>query len=354
MPQYISRRAKAAGALPETLTLLGEPKQEQVRMRVIQYDKADVHESEITDIHAVLPLKEDGLVTWINIDGLRDTSIIKAVGDYFNIHPLIQEDIVHNEQRPKMEEFDDHLFIVLKMFTFNNANKHIEAEQLSILLFENCVITFQERTGDVFDLLRDRIRTGKGRIRKSGSDYLAYSLMDAVIDNYFVILEKLGDTADGLEDSMVTSPNSVKLTTVHRLKKDMLFMRKSVWPLRELISAMQRSDSPLIEPSTRPYLQDLYDHTIQIIETIESLRDILMSMLDIYLTSMSHRLNEVMKVLTIIATTFMPLTFISGVYGMNFVFMPELKWHYGYFMALGMMFLTITTMLIFFKRKKWL
>jgi magnesium transporter len=354
MPKDISKRAKTTGTLPEALTLIEEPKQKHVRLRVMQYDKEHVCESEISDIHAALPLKENSLITWINIDGLHDTSIIKAVGDVFNVHPLILEDIVHNEQRPKMEEFDDHIYIVLKMLTFNETKKHIESEQLSILLCGNCVITFQEKTGDIFDLTRDHIRAGKGRIRKSGADYLAYSLMDAVIDNYFIILEKLGDIADVFEESMVTTPNAIKLSTVHRLKQDMLFMRKSVWPLRELISAMQRGDSPLIEPSTRPYLQDLYDHTIQIIETIESLRDMLMSMLDIYLTSMSHRLNEVMKVLTIIATIFMPLTFIAGVYGMNFEFMPELKWRFGYFMTIGMMSLTAITMLIFFKRKKWL
>lgn len=353
MPKYISKRAKTTGTLPEALTLMEEPKQKHIRIHAMQYDKEHVYESEISDIHAIFPLKDDRLITWVNIDGL-DPATIKAVGGVFNVHPLIQEDIVHNEQRPKMEEFDEHIYIVVKMLTFNETRKHIESEQISILLCKGCVVTFQEKTGDLFNLVRDYIRTGKGRIRKSGADYLAYSLLDAVIDNYFVILEKLGDIADVFEENMVAAPNAVKLSTVHRLKKDMLFMRKSVWPLRELLSAMQRSDSPLIEPATRPYWQDLYDHTIQIIETSESLRDMLMSMLDIYLTSMSHRLNEVMKVLTIIATIFMPLTFIAGLYGMNFEYMPELKWRFGYLMVLGLMSLTAVTMLFFFKRKKWL
>jgi magnesium transporter len=354
MPKYISKHAKKAGMLPGSLTVIDVPKQSNIRIQVMQYDKDHVYESEVSDISTVLPLAENNLITWINIDGLHNPAVVKAVGDCFNVHPLILEDIVHVEQRPKMEEFDSHIYIVLKMFSFNEAKKHVEAEQISFLLCKNCLITFQEKTGDCFDLIRGHLRTGKGRIRKAGADYLAYSLMDAIIDNYFVVLERLGEITDAFEEAMVTTPNSVKLVTVHRLKQDMLFMRKSVWPLRELLSRVQRDDSPLIDAATGPYFQDLYDHTIQIIDTIESLRDMMMSMLDIYLTSMSHRLNEVMKVLTIIATIFMPLTFIAGVYGMNFEFMPELKWHLGYFMVLGLMSLTALSMVIFFKRKKWL
>ena len=354
MPKYISKHAKKAGMLPGSLTAIAPPKQSDIRIQIIKYDKDNFYEAEVANINDILPLKESSGITWINIDGLHDPAVIKAVGDCFSVHPLILEDIVHVEQRPKMEEFDTHIYFVLKTFSFNEAKKNVEAEQISFLLCQNCLITFQEKTGDDFNLIREYLRSSKGRVRKSGADYLAYSLMDAIIDNYFVILEKLGDIVDVFEETMVTTPNAVKLVTVHRLKQDMLFMRKSVWPLRELISRLQRSDSPLIEPATAPYIQDLYDHTIQIIDTVETLRDMMMSMLDIYLTSMSHRLNEVMKVLTIIATIFMPLTFIAGVYGMNFEFMPELKWHFGYYMALSMMSATAIVMIIFFKRKKWL
>lgn len=355
MPKYISKQAKKAGLLPGSLTVIDPPKQSSIQIQAMQYDKDHIYESTVTDIGTILPLADNNLVTWINIDGLYDPAIVKTVGDCFNVHPLILEDIVHVEQRPKMEEFDSHIYIVMKMFTFNESKKHIESEQISFLLCKTCLITFQESiAGDCFDLIRSHLRAGKGRIRKAGADYLAYSLMDAIIDNYFVVLEKLGEIADQFEDAMIDAPNSVKLATVHRLKQDMLFMRKSVWPLRELLSRVQRSDSDLIDTASEQYFQDLYDHAIQIIDTIESLRDMMMSMLDIYLTSMSHRLNEVMKVLTIIATIFMPLTFIAGVYGMNFEYMPELKWHFGYFMTLGIMFLTSITMLIFFKRKKWM
>ncbi len=230
----------------------------------------------------------------------------------------------------------------------------ILTEQVSLILGPNFVLSFQENVGDVFDQIRERIRSGKGKIRKMGADYLVYTLLDAIVDNYFIILEKIGEQIEFIEERLIINPASDTLNTIHKLKREMLFLRKSVWPLREVISGMERGESSLIKGTTKIYLRDVYDHNIQIIDTIETLRDMLSGMLDIYLTSISNRLNAVMKVLTIIATIFMPLTFLAGIYGMNFKYMPELEWKWGYPLILLIMSTIGISMLFYFKRKKWL
>ena len=293
-------------------------------------------------------------VTWLDIDGVHQADLLEAVGTHANLHPLVMEDIHNTYQRPKAEDYEDYLYIVLKMISWNEETKEVQAEQVSLILGKSYVISFKEDPGDIFDPVRLRLRESKGRIRKLGADYLAYSLLDQVVDHYFLVLENLGEQIEDLEEKLVTNPDSSTLQTIHHLKRELIFLRKSVWPLREAISSLERSESPLFQPETLVYMRDVYDHTIQVIDTIETFRDMVSGMLDIYLSSVSNRMNEVMKVLTIIATIFIPLTFIAGVYGMNFVNMPELQWPWGYFMVWGVMIVIVIAMIIYFKRKKWL
>jgi magnesium transporter len=286
--------------------------------------------------------------------------IIEKIGKNFNLHPLLLEDILNTGQRPKAEDFEDHIFIVSKMLYFEETESEIISEQLSVIIGANFVISFQERHGDVFNAVRERIRNGKGRIRKMGSDYLAYALLDAVVDHYFLILEKLGEKIEGLEEDLLTNPTTETMQSIHNLKREMIFLRKSVWPLREVVNSLEKGESKLIKKSTKIYLRDVYDHTIQVMDSVESFRDVLSGMLDLYLSVISNKMNEVMKVLTIIATIFIPLTFIAGIYGMNFnpeaspFNMPELNWHFGYPAVWLVMILIGLTMLGFFKNKKWL
>lgn len=352
--KFIRRHSKKSGLPPGTLVYLGEKKVEQVRISYIDYDEQNYQEKRVSKIEECFPLKATPTVSWINIDGLHEVEILEKLGGQFELHPLMLEDILNTDQRPKYDDFDKHIFIVLKMLSFDEETQSVESEQVSLVLGENFVISFQERVGDVFEPIRERIRNGKGRIRKMGPDYLTYSLLDAIVDNYFVILEKLGDKIEVMEEELVGDPTQKTLHQIHYLKKEMIYLRRSVWPLRELISGMERSESPLIEDSTDAYLRDLYDHTIQVIDTVETFRDMISGMLDTYLSSLSNRMNSIMKVLTIIATIFIPLTFVAGVYGMNFAYMPELKWRWGYPAVLLVMLIIAAAMLLYFKRKKWL
>ncbi|MDD3296926.1 MAG: magnesium/cobalt transporter CorA [Candidatus Omnitrophica bacterium] len=333
---------------------------EKVKISIIDYDVSKFQEKEVKSVEECFPFKDKPTVTWVNIDGVHDFQIIEKIGKHFNIHPLVLEDIVSTGQRPKMEDFEDYLFIAIKMLYQGHGNGDFESEQVSMIIGSNYVISFQEKEGDVFGVVRDRIRNAKGRIRKTGSDYLAYALMDAVVDNYFTILEGMGERIEEMEEELVSNPTPKILQAIHNLKSDTIFLRKSVWPLREVISGLQRTESKLISPSAGVYFRDIYDHTIQVIDTIETSRDMVSGMLDIYLSSVSNRMNEVMKVLTIIATIFIPLTFIAGIYGMNFDTgiskwnMPELHWRYGYAFVWGLMLMVVAGMLTYFKRKKWL
>jgi magnesium transporter len=354
MSKIIKKRSKKSGLPPGTLVHIGERKTEEVRISVIDYEQSGFQEKEFKTIEECLLLKDKPTVTWINVEGLHNVETIQKIGDCYGFHPLVLEDIMNTDQRPKVEDYGDYVYIVLKMLR-NGTGPEILTEQISLILGQNYVISFQEGIeGDVFDTIRERIRTGKGRIRSMDADYLAYSLIDAVVDNYFIILEKTGERIGDLEEMLVTSPATQTLHGIHQLKREMIFLRKAVWPLREVINFMQRGESPLIKESTRIYLRDVYDHTIQVIDTMETSRDMLSGMLDIYLSSINNRMNEIMKFLTIIGTIFIPLTFIVGIYGMNFKYMPELEWRWGYFMLLGFMFGISVFMLFYFKKKKWL
>ncbi len=354
MVRLIKKRSKKAGLPPGTLVHIGEKKAEKLKITVMDYDEEHFQEREIKAIEECFAFKDAPTVTWINIDGLHQIEILEKLGECYRFHPLVLEDILNTDQRPKMEDYGDYLYIVLRMLNYTDKNSEIETEQVSLILGPNFVFSFQEKEGDVFDPIRERIRSGKGRIRKMGADYLAYALIDSIVDNYFTIMEKLGETIEFLEEKLVTQPIPETLQTIHELKRELIFLRKAVWPLREVISGLERGELVLVKETTRVYLRDLYDHTIQVIDTIETFRDMISGMLDIYLSSVSNRLNSVMKVLTIIATIFMPLTFIAGIYGMNFKHMPELEWRWGYPMVWLFVIAISVFMLIYFKKKRWL
>jgi len=325
-----------------------------VKITIIDYDEEKFQEKEVETIDEVFPFSDKSTATWINLDGIHQVDNIEKIGKHFKIHPLVLEDIMNTGQRPKMEDFNNYLFLVLKMLSYDEEENETKTEQVSLILSSNYVISFQENEGDVFDPIRERIRTDRGRIRKMGVDYLAYSLIDAIVDNYFMVLEKIGEKIEDIEDEMIKNPTPEVLHAIHRLKRELIFLRKSVWPLREVISRLERWESPLIDKSIDIYLRDVYDHTIQVIDALETFRDMLSGMLDIYLSSISNRMNEVMKVLTIIATIFIPLTLIAGIYGMNFRYMPELESPWGYPIVYMIMLAIGAVMLMYFRRKKWL
>jgi len=346
--------SRKIGLPPGTPIFVGEKKAERVRITILDYDEAHFQEREVREIEECFSYKDTPTVSWINVDGIHQVDIIEKIGKHFVLHPLIREDIVNTEQRPKMEDFGPYIYTVLKMLIFDEEENEIKIEQVSLILGENFVLSFQEREGDIFEPLRERIKNGKGRVRKMGADYLAYSLLDAVVDDYFIILEKLGEKIEEMEEKLVTDPKPETLQDIHKLKREMIYLRKSTWPLRELIHGMERGESPLIKDSSRIYLKDVYDHTIQVIDTVETYRDMLSGMHDTYISIISNKMNEIMKVLTIIATIFIPLTFIAGVYGMNFKFMPELGWRWSYFVIWGIIVIIAVLMLTYFRRKKWL
>lgn len=357
-PKKQSKRKRSpvnkAGLPPGSLVYTGEKKLEQVRITYLDYDETQLSEQQIAKIEECYKLKQIPTVSWINIDGLHDVTIFEKLGKQFEIHALLLEDILNTQQRPKMDEADDRILVILKMLRFDESTKTVLIEQVSFILGPGFVISFQETIGDVFDPIRDRIRKGKGKIRKRGADYLLYALLDAVVDNYFIILEKVGDRIETLEQELIVNPTEDTLHRIYSLKREMIFLRRNIWPLRELAANLDRSESELIQESTGLYLRDVYDHTIQVIDTVEGYRDIVSGMLDLYLSSTSHRMNKVMQVLTITATIFIPLTFVAGIYGMNFENMPELKWKYGYAAIWALMLFILVSMLIYFKRKKWL
>ncbi|MHB8053707.1 MAG: magnesium/cobalt transporter CorA [Candidatus Aminicenantales bacterium] len=353
MTQNSSPRSQKSGLPPGSLIHVGTRKVNRPRITLMDYDGEHFLEKEVKTVEECFPFNETSTVTWINVDGVHDKEVVEKIGGAFGIHPLILEDIMTTSQRPKLDNLETSFFVVARMVELNGQGTEIVTEQLSLLFGKNFVLTFQEEPGDMFGPVRERIRSGKGRIRKLGPDYLAYALLDAIVDHYFVVLENLGDRIETLEEELVKDPRQETLHKIHTLKREMLMFRKAVWPLREVVALMEREESPLIQASTNIYLRDVYDHVIQVIDNVETYRDMLAGMLETYLSSISNRMNEVMKILTIISTIFIPLTFIAGVYGMNFRFMPEIEWRYGYFLVLGLMIIVGLGLVRFFKRKKW-
>lgn len=350
-----SKRGKKLGLPPGSVVYVGAEREATPTISVIDYNLEHATVQKVESVEQVYQLRDTSTVSWINIDGTHDTTLIQNIATHFGLHPLTAEDIANTQQRPKQEEFPHYTYVVLKMLYFNQQHTLIE-EQVSFVLSERFLITFQEQghEGDVFNFVRERIRNNKGRIRSCGTDYLLYALIDSIVDYYFLILEELGDRVDQIEERLITDPREQILAELYSTKRSLLRLRRSVWPCREVLSALERGESPHIQSSTLVYLKDVYDHTVQVIDTVEMLRENLASLLEVYLSSISNRLNTVMKFLTLVATVFMPLTFIAGVYGMNFANMPELQWRYGYPAALTVMALVAAGMVIYFRRKRWI
>ncbi len=355
LTELFDQEPKQIGLPPGTLVYTGEKRTEPISIKLFEYDKDTFSERNINDITEIKTSLENDKVSWILVDGVHNIELMEKFQNYFNIHPLAMEDIVHTTQRPKAEEYQEQLFIVLRMFLFEEDSGNLKNEQVSFILGKNYLLTFLEDPGDVFNPVRERIRKDGTKLRNNGADFLAYALIDAVVDSYFHILEKLGEEIEEIEDRLVANPTREDLQAVHQMRRNMILLRKSVWPLREVISHLQRNEINLINSSTQIYIRDLYDHIIQIMDTIESYRDMIVGMLDVYLSSTSNKLNEVMKFLTIISTLFIPLTFLAGVYGMNFHYFPELeiRWMYpwGFWIISSMI---SVGMIFFFKRKNWL
>lgn len=352
LTRFFDNEPKQIGLPPGTLVYTGEKGKEPVTVTLMEYDQSSFTEKKVLDLKEIS--LSDEKISWVIVDGVHDIQLMEKIQSYFDIHPLAMEDIVHTTQRPKAEEYQNQLFIVVRMFYYDDESQEIKNEQVSFLLGKNFLITFLEDPGDVFNSVRERLRKDGTKIREKGPDFLTYALIDAIVDSYFHILEKLGDEIEELEDRLVLEPDKEDLQAVHQMRRNMILLRKSVWPLREVVSHLQRNEINLIDQFTQIYLRDVYDHIIQIIDTIESYRDMIVGMLDVYLSSTSNKLNEVMKVLTIISTLFIPLTFLAGVYGMNFRYFPELeiKWMYPWGFWLFSVLISIG-MIIFFKRKKW-
>jgi magnesium transporter len=346
--------APKTGLSPGTLVFVGHQKTEKTAIDIMNYGPSEVKEFRTMEPEEVSVHKESQEVTWIDVKGIHNAELISGLGEQFSIHPLVLEDIMNTHQRPKIELFDDHIFLVMKMITWNEKTRSIETEQISLIIGPNYVLSFQEKEDDIFDPLRERIRKGKGRIRSMGSDYLAYAMLDITVDHYFLVLEGIGEYMELLEERLLKNPGKEILKDIYVLKRENLLLRKAVWPLREVNMQLERSESPIIRKKTRPFLRDLYDHTIHVIDTVETYRDLTAGLLELYLSSISNRTNEVMKVLTIIATIFIPLTFIVGIYGMNFEYMPELTWPWAYFAVWGIMLSSVIAMLWYFRTKKWI
>lgn len=346
------RKSHKLGLSPGSVVPVEAPELESVRITVTDYGPEEVEEREVSDVEECLAFRDSPSVTWINVTGLHDAAVVERLGRHFGLHPLVLEDLVNTEHRPKLEDYEGYLFLVVKMLTARD--REVVDEQVGLVLGPGWVLSFQEREGDVFDPVRQRIRAGKGRIRSMGADYLAYSLVDAVVDHYFVVLEKLGDWVQDEEAEVVKDPDEETVHRIHRLKRELLLMRKAVWPMREVTSALQREETSLVSAEVTFFARDAYDHTIQVIDTVETLRDLTAGLLDTYLTSVSNQMNEVMKVLTIMASIFIPLTFVAGVYGMNFENMPELSQPWGYPAVLLLMGVVAVGMVIGFRARDWI
>jgi len=346
--------SEKAGCSPGTMVHIGEKKVEKTRIRIISYDSDQVHEKEVTNIEESFPAKADPGITWINIDGLHEVELIQKIGGYFDVHHLILEDIVHTGTRPKIEEFDTFTFVVFKMLYYVAETDQIIDEQFSIVLGSNFVVSFQEKEGTVFNPLRERIRNPKSRIRGKGADYLTYALIDTVVDNYFIILETLGDKIEALDEELLISMSKETFHSINAMKKKLIALRKATSPLRELINIVQKKDLTFIEERNIIFFKDILDHVLQIQETIDIYRELVNGLHDIFLTNVNNKMNEIMKTLTIIATIFIPLTFIAGVYGMNFRYMPELELRWGYFAFWAFSIGIVGVMFYYFKKKDWL
>lgn len=347
-------RRKSPGLSPGTLIYTGDQVTPAPRVTMIDYDEHRVVEKELVRLDDCIPFKDAQTVTWINVDCATEPGLLENFGRVMGFHALMLEDILNTDQRPKFEDYGSQIYMVAKMLEFDIQKGEIQIEQISIILGENYLISFGEHAGDFFDPLRERIRKSLGRVRKLGSDYLAYAILDIIVDHYFLVLEKLGEKIENLEEKVISNPLPDTVRAIHDIKREMIFVRKSVWPLREVVTSLQRSESGLVRDSNAAYFRDLQDHIMQVTEGVDTFRDLLNGMLDSYYSTMTTRTNSVMKVLTLFSAIFMPLTFIAGIFGMNFKHFPELDWRYGFQGTLALMVIVIIAMVGIFKWKKWL
>ncbi len=354
MARFLKNRSAVLGKAPGDLVFVGDRKVDNPTITLIEYTPDSLERTEVGNIRDVFPVKESPAVSWININGLHDMDLIRETGRGFDLHPLTMEDILNTGQRPKLEEYDNYLFISCKMMKYDEEKRIVSSEQLALVLGENFLLTFQERPGDVFDPVRERIRKKKGRIRTSTVDYLAYSLLDTIVDNYIYIIERLGEQIEDNEEQILEGPGRDSLEKINNYKRELIYLRKSIRPAREFVLQMSRLESELIRSNTLPFIKDLQDLCTQAVETVDLYRDMLSDQLDLYNTMVGNRLNEIMKILTIFSAIFIPLTFIAGIYGTNFEYLPELGFRYAYYVFWGVLVLVAALMLRFFKKKKWL
>lgn len=347
------RLGQKAGLPPGTIVHTGDPAQTGVGITQILYDGESFVERDAVTIEDAFPAHGEQRTLWINVDGVHCPDTIERIGKRFGLHALLLEDIAHTEQRPKLEDYGEHFFVELNTVHFEAGRDEVVTEQISLVLGPGWLLSFNERPQPYVKTIRDRLRADKLRSRNPGPDYLAYSIIDNVVDSYYVILEQIGDRIDVLEEELMADPTPHTLQAVYGMKREILHLRKSIWPLREVVGGLQRGKD-LVRETTGVYLRDLYDHIIQVVDVVETYRDTISGMLDIYLSSVSNRMNEVMKVLTIIATIFIPLTFLVGVYGMNFDYMPELQWPWAYPALWTVMIGVAGGMLVYFRRRRWL
>jgi magnesium transporter len=350
---FFKKKLLGMESIPQADTHTHEEKQEEVKITVIKYDIDFFEETQVEDFEACIPLLQAPHFTWINIDGHPSQHFLEAMRAHFHLHPLLIEDI-STEQRPKIEPYDQILYIVVRSLYYNPEKTIVDNEQVSLIVGEYFLISFQEREHHISTYIKERIRNRKNRLKNIGSDYLMYTFIDVIVDNYFIVLEKIAETVDLMEDELLSATDPLVLREIHLLKREIIIMRKSIWPLREVISKLQRDEFDWISPNINLYLRDLYDHTIQVIDTIETFRDMISGTLDLYLSNIGQKTNDIMKLLALAATIFAPLTFMTGIWGMNFKNMPELDWMWGYPASLSVMCVIIIIMVIYFKKKKWL
>lgn len=350
-----SSRVKKTGMAPGLFLFTGEQKVEDTTLHLINYDKTDIEEEFFNNIDdAISKIDKTSKISWLNVIGIHETEIIKRIVEHFDFHKLSGEDILSVGQRPKLDDYDHYIHIVVKMFSVNNSNDDIEDEQITIIFTDKLLITFQEKEGDVFNGLRERLFDAKGQIRNRHTDYLAYALLDSIVDHYFIAIEYFGNSIEELEVELLEHPSDDILPRLHEVRREASYLRRSVFPLRETVNRFEKLEVKFMHKETKLFIRDLYDHTIQVIETITVLKDAVGGLLDLYMSSVSNRMNNVMKVLTIVSTIFIPLTFIVGIYGMNFTVMPELDYKYGYPITMVSMAILTLLMIYYFKRKKWL
>jgi magnesium transporter len=350
--KLVQKRSKKTGLPPGSLVHIGERKPGKVTLHIFRYNATGCEELQPERADQLAPPADESVV-WINVGGVHDVQVLETLGKQFSLHPLLLEDVANTDQRPKLDDYEEYLFVVIKMLSLTER-KEIAVEQVSLVLGRNYVLSFQENGTDVFQPVRERLRGGKGRLRQADSDYLLYALVDAIVDQYFAVLELMGERLEAVQQAVVDDPKPETLNDIHALKRQLLFLRRAVWPLRDVMNNLSRSDCRFLHDPTKVFFRDVYDHVVQIVDTIETLREMVSASLDIYLSSVSYRLNAVMRVLTVITTIFMPLSFIASIYGMNFEYMPELRSPWGYPLVLGVMAAVGVGMLVLFRKKRWL